>query len=218
MRGAAMVADDAQHVARGSARSPGRRRARRPSRPRSRRQTPVMIAVSAPQMRAALGRVVGDARRHQQAADIGVAEAERAVVVGQLGDLLRRELRHQHRDLEHDRPEPDGVLDRPRRRSCRRSLRNASRLSEARLQAVSSRNMYSEHGLEARDRAVGRAGVPVVDGGVELDAGIGAGPGGVADLVPQLARLQRLGDLAVLAAGSGRQSPSVRRPRAGTRR
>ena len=27
---------------------------------------------------------------------------------------------------------------------------NCSRLSEARLQAVSSRNMYSEHGLEAR--------------------------------------------------------------------
>ena len=32
--------------------------------------------------------VVGDAGRHQQAADIGVAEAERAVLVGQLGDLL----------------------------------------------------------------------------------------------------------------------------------
>src|SRR5207248_111747 len=30
------------------------------------------------------------------------------------------------------------------------SSRNASRLMEARLQAVSSRNMYSEHGLEAR--------------------------------------------------------------------
>src|SRR5262249_37556449 len=29
------------------------------------------------------------------------------------------------------------------------SLRNASRFIEARLQAVSSRNMYSEHGLDA---------------------------------------------------------------------
>ena len=29
-------------------------------------------------------------------------------------------------------------------------LRNCSRLSEARLHAVSSRNMYSEHGLDAR--------------------------------------------------------------------
>src|ERR1700720_1529072 len=35
--------------------------------------------------------------------------------------------------------------------SCRvASSRNAKRFSEARLQAVSSRNMYSEHGLEAR--------------------------------------------------------------------
>ncbi len=70
-----------------------------------------MIAVSAPQMRAAFVGVVGDARRHQQAADIGVAEAERAVLVGELGDLLGRELRHQHRDFEHDGPQPAGVLE-----------------------------------------------------------------------------------------------------------
>ena len=54
--------------------------------------------------------VVRDAGRHQQAADIGVAEAERAVLVGELRDLLARELRHQHRDFEHHGPEPDGVL------------------------------------------------------------------------------------------------------------
>ena len=52
----------------------------------------------------------------------------------------------------------------------------ARRFSEARLHAVSSRNMYSEHGLEATDRPRGRAGVPVVDGGVELQAGIGDWP------------------------------------------
>src|SRR5215510_12401783 len=55
--------------------------------------------------------------------------------------------------------------------------RNASRFSDARLHAVSSRNMYSEHGLEAR---------------------IGAGPGGITDLLPQLARLDGLGDLSRL--------------------
>src|SRR5579885_2241377 len=53
--------------------------------------------------RAAGIRVVGNARAHQQAADIGVAEAERAEFVGQL--------RHQHRDLEHDGPQTDGVLE-----------------------------------------------------------------------------------------------------------
>src|SRR5208282_2761392 len=50
------------------------------------------------------------------------------------------------------------------------------------------------------DRPRRRTGVPVVDGGVELQAGIGAGPGGVADLLPQLARLRGLGDLPRLGA------------------
>ena len=55
--------------------------------------------------------------------------------------------------------------------------------------------------MEARIGPELGAGVPVVDGGVILDARIGRGPGGVADLLPQVARLQRLRDLAVEAAG-----------------
>ena len=59
-----------------------------------------------------------------------------------------------------------------------------------------ARRVVEEHVLRARvrraDRAGLRAGVPVVDGGVELDAGISRRPGGVADLFPQIARLQRL--------------------------
>ena len=69
-----------------------------------------MMAVSAAQMRAAFVEVIGNARSHQQAANIGVAEAERAVLVGQLGDFLGRELRHHHRDFEHDGPQPHRVL------------------------------------------------------------------------------------------------------------
>src|SRR5262249_35173530 len=38
---------------------------------------------------------------------------------------------------------------------------------------------------------VRRAGVPLVDGGVELHAGVGTGPGGVGDLVPQVAGTHR---------------------------
>ena len=64
--------------------------------------------------------------------------------------------------------------------------------------------VVEEHVLRARvradDRARRRAGVPVVDGGVELQARVGAGPGGVADLLPQVAGLQGLGDLAGLGA------------------
>ncbi len=48
--------------------------------------------------------------------------------------------------------------------------------------------MYSEHGLRRVDPPDGRAGVPFVDGGVELHARVGARPGGVGDLVPQVAR------------------------------
>ena len=110
---------------------------------------------------------------HQQPADIGVAEAERAVLVGELSDApsrgtapSSRRFRARRstagigvligRDVEHWRPSGP----------CRGT---ASRFSEARLQAVSSRNMYSEHGLDARI-GPGGAGVPVVDRRVELDA------------------------------------------------
>src|SRR5215468_2897358 len=47
--------------------------------------------------------------------------------------------------------------------------------------------------------ARGRAGVPVIDRGVILQTGIGRSPGGVADLLPQNARVERLRELAVLA-------------------
>src|SRR5437868_9111030 len=64
--------------------------------------------------------------------------------------------------------------------------------------------VVQEHVFRARiggaDIARGLAGVPVVHGGVEVQAGIGAGPGGVADLFPEVARLQGLGDLLVGAA------------------
>ena len=67
-----------------------------------------------------------------------------------------------------------------------------------------ARGVVQEHVFRARigraDVAGRLAGVPVVHGGVEVQAGIGRGPGGVADLFPELAGLQRLGDLLVGAA------------------
>ena len=54
--------------------------------------------------RAALNAVVRDAGRHQQPADIGVAKAQRAIIVRKPGDFLGRKLRHHDRDFEHDRP------------------------------------------------------------------------------------------------------------------
>src|SRR3546814_3319840 len=58
--------------------------------------------------------------------------------------------------------------------------------------------VVEEHVLRAGIRSVDaprcRAGVPLVDGRVELQAGVGAGPGGQADAIPQVARLDLLGD------------------------
>ena len=62
-----------------------------------------------PALGPALRRVVGDALHHEQRAEVGVAEAERAEVVGLLRDRHARELGHVDGDFEDQRPEPDGV-------------------------------------------------------------------------------------------------------------
>ena len=131
-------------------------------------------------------RIVGQARRHQQAAEIGVAQAERAELEGELRDLARGELRHQHRDFEHHGPQPHRVLvafevELPRGLVAERQQVHGGEIA---------RRVVEEHVFRARiagaDRPGGRAGVPVVHGRVVLQAGIGACPGGVADLLPQL--------------------------------
>ena len=210
MRGAAMVAHDAQHhvlvllVARERAKL-GRHFGRGGvgDARHDRRQRTADGA-------AGLG-VIGNARRHQQAADIGVAEAQRAEIVGALRDFLRRELRHQHRDFEHDGPQPHGVfvtVDVVELALQLFAVRGGGKSAIVEGKQIDrgeiARRVVEEHVFRTRiggdDRPRCRAGVPVVDGGVELQARIGAGPGRVADLLPQLAGLQRLGDLARLGA------------------
>ena len=61
--------------------------------------------------RAGLRGIVGDAHAHQHRAEVGIAKAERAKTVAEPGDLLARELRHEHGDFEHDGPEPHRVLE-----------------------------------------------------------------------------------------------------------
>ncbi len=149
---------------------------------------------------AALVGIVGDARRHEVAADVGVAEPQGAVIVGKLRDLAARELRHDDGQLEHHGPQPHGVL-------VGGEIEALVRLPE--LQQVQrgevARRVVEEHVLGARvrrdDGTAGRAGVPVVDGGVVLQAGVGRVPGGVADLVPEFARGQHLVRLAGDALG-----------------
>jgi hypothetical protein len=97
--------------------------------------------------------VVGQAEGHEQRAEVGVAEAERAVVVRVLGDHLGGVAGVVDDDLHRGGDDGDGVAiggD----VELAAGVRNFSRLKLARLQAESSRNMYSEQGLEALMRAV----------------------------------------------------------------
>ena len=67
-----------------------------------------------PAQRPALVRVIAMAEHHQEPADIGVSEAEGAVLVGQLRDPGAGELGHGDRDLQGHGPQPDRMLVRRR--------------------------------------------------------------------------------------------------------
>ena len=165
-----------------------------------------MMALIAPQMARPAVRIIGDAGSHQQAADIGKAEAGGAVVVGQFGD--RRDgncaiITEISSTIIHSRQACSKLS------TSKASVSASTRLLVAEGEQVQGREIaggvVEEHIFRARvrgaDRAGRGAGVPVVHRRVEMQARIGRWPGGVADLFPQLARLQRLHDLAVLAGG-----------------
>ena len=151
-------------------------------------------------LRERLGRVVGDALHHEQRAEVGVAEAERAVVVRELRNRWTRVLRHQHGDLEHDRPQPGRVRVRLGVELAGLLVEEAQQVERGEV----ARGVVEEHVLRARvraaDAAPGRGGVPLVDRRVVLHAGVGGLPGGEGDAVPQRARRERLRHGAVGAA------------------
>ena len=144
--------------------------------------------------------VVRDARLHQHGAEVGVAEAEGAVLPAELGDLLGREARHQDADLEDHGPQADRVLVAlDVEGACLRVVE----LEQVDRRQV-ARRVVEEHVLAARvagvDATALGAGVPGVDGGVVLDARVRAVPRGLVDLAPELGGGQGLRDLAVDAA------------------
>ena len=147
--------------------------------------------------------VVGEAVRHQQRAEVGVAEAELAEAVGVLGDLLGRVAGEADDDLLGEEDDVDRVLE----VLDVEAAVLAAELHQVERGEVAGR-VVDVHVLAARvggvDPARLGAGVPAVDDRVVLDAGVGAGPGGLGDLVHQVARGQRLGRLAACA---GEQVP-----------
>ena len=90
----------------------------------------------------------GQSRRHQQGTQIGVADAELAVVPRRATDGLGREVRETDGDV-HRRDDQFDGLDEPLRLERAIGPRNFIRLSDARLHDELSSDMYSLHGLEA---------------------------------------------------------------------
>ena len=161
-----------------------------------------------------LWRVVGNAVDHQVGAEVGVAQAERAELVGEFGDALAGELRHQYADFQHNRPQPGAVAEffDVQIPACR-----IPELEQVQRRQIAGR-IVKKHVLTARvrgaDGAVGRAGVPLVDGAVELHPRIGGGPCGVGDLLPKLLRPQHFAGLRVTLSVGGFHllRPPVERP------
>ncbi len=144
--------------------------------------------------------VVGDAGLHEHGTEVGVSQTERSELPGELGHFTRGEGGHQDRDLEHDGPESDGVLvgveiEVPRHRVVE--------LDEVQRGQI-ARGVVKEHvlraGIAGVDSPALRAGVPLVDGGVVLDAGIGTAPRGEVDLLPEFASSHASAGLSVGAA------------------
>src|SRR5690349_18437487 len=143
---------------------------------------------------AALG-VVGVPGGHQQRAEVGVADAQLAVGAGGLADLLGREVGEADRDVHRG---DDQLRDFREARGVE-GVVVAEELEQVDAGQVAT-GVVQVDVLAARvagaDPARLRAGVPVVDGAVVLDAGVGAVPGGLGHAAHQLARVDPLDYLA----------------------
>ena len=133
-------------------------------------------------------RVVGQAHRHQQCADVRVAEPERPERFRVFADRLGRVGGVGDEDLLAREADVDGALQ---ALHVERPLRGLE-LHQVQRQEVACR-VVEENELRARVGGVdpARVGhhVPVLDRGVELKAWVAADPRRVSNLAPQVTRL-----------------------------
>ena len=137
---------------------------------------------------ASLVAVVRHTHRHQQRAQIGVAETQRAEAVRISADLLGRVAGVIDDDLLRQDQRVDRV---PEGLDVELAVR-ADELHQVERRQVAGR-IVQKHILRARVGGVDArrvlAGVPAVDGGIELHAGIAALVGGLGNPTQQVARL-----------------------------
>ena len=129
---------------------------------------------------AALLGVVGHPERHQQRAEVGIAEAELAELTRVLRDLVGR-IRGV---VDHDILRRDHHIDRVAECAHVELAALVDELHQVERREI-ARRVVEMHVLAARIRRVdasgGGAGVPEVDGGVELHAGVAACMRGLGD-------------------------------------
>ena len=145
----------------------------------------------------ALVRIVAHPHIHQQAADIGITQPQRTEIERPLRDFLGRKLRHQHRNLQRDGPEARGIDIILRLKHA--ILVKGQQVHRGKVAGSIVQKHVFRTGVRPPDRTIFRAGMPGIDRVVILDTRIGTGPCGMPHLIPQIARLQGLGDLAILA-------------------
>ncbi|CAB4947429.1 unannotated protein [freshwater metagenome] len=138
--------------------------------------------------------VIGQARGHEQCTQVGESDPELAVLARGVGDRLRREVREADGDIHRGDDQLDGLGE----IDGVEGVVILEELEQVQTREV-ARGVVQAHVLRAR---VGRGdasglgvGVPVIDGVVVLDAGIGALPRGLADLLEQSAGIDGLDDL-----------------------
>ena len=155
--------------------------------------------------------VVGQAEGHEERAEVGVAEAERAIVVRVLRDHLGGVAGGVDDDLHGGGDDADGVAVGGGCRTGLPGVRNFSRLKDGEVAGGVVEEHVLRAGIGGVDAGGVLGGVPAVDGGVVLHAGVAALPGGFGDLVHEVAGLVLLDGLAVLDGAGGRRCRRSRR-------
>jgi hypothetical protein len=146
--------------------------------------------------------VIGQAHRHEQGAEVGVTEAQRPVVVGIAHDRFGRVAGVVHQDVHGGDQDVDGMAVGVHVKGSRRG----DELEQVETGQV-ARRVIQEHVLRAWVRGIDAArvlgGMPLVDGGVVLHAGVAALPGSFGDLAHEVASFEDFGWFSTLDLAGG---------------